>query len=242
MLMGHWEKAAWGIPASRVIREIDSLPSLCGGKGRSFHFVYLWVPIFNGQSCVSVVSTLSWWHCGLSVSTHVYSCGLPISGVLRVTPLGGFNHLLASFSQDPEWASAGRDPERVPSTLGGEHLPSPLLLQGREAVDKNELTNPVTLGSPLVWKRLPTLIAFQSWLSQHWQELPSSAFHCQGGPTIGSERTRVVGDQASFCFWGPVQQHWPQWAPERGKWPLWCTTTRPEIGQRLDYPSPPPAF
>lgn len=54
---------------------------------------------------------------------------LPLPGVLMGVQEAhslyrGFSHLLASFSQDPDRASAGRDPERVPPALGGECPPT----------------------------------------------------------------------------------------------------------------------
>lgn len=52
----------------------------------------------------------------------------------------GFSHLLASFSQDTDRASAGRDPERVPPALGGECPPDPVSLQGRKLLRRLGLT------------------------------------------------------------------------------------------------------
>lgn len=45
------------------------------------------------------------------------------------------SHVLASFSQDPDRASAGRDPEKECLRLWGG-VPHPVLLQGRAAFEK----------------------------------------------------------------------------------------------------------
>lgn len=159
-----------------VRRVVSSLSCVVGRGGH---------PISKRQGRVRVISTLGWWHYSLQVCTHIFSCGLPLwdseEAYRSHTPCTSwrFNHLLALFSQDLEWASAGRDPERVPPSLGGKRLPSPVLLQDRKAVEK-------TCRSPATWKCLPPLTAFQGWTFQHCLVLPLWPFHCQLGPAAGS--------------------------------------------------------
>lgn len=81
------------------------------------------------------------WACTRSF-TRLPLLGKESDGCARGTLLlyRGFSHLLASFSQDPDRASAGRDPERVPPALGGECPPNPVSLQGSKLSRRLGLT------------------------------------------------------------------------------------------------------
>lgn len=119
---------------------------------------------------------------------------LPLPGVLMGVQeihslFRGFSHLLASFSQDPDRASAGRDPERVPPALGGECPPTQFC--SRAGTLSRRLGPTPSLAGPHSTQELDVSALLG---------VTSLALSLKFSPTDWSPRTRVVGKQACFLL------------------------------------------